>query len=1485
MACNDTRPLTQAQIVDGLNPRTGVTKAIRPFTGEATPENLIDYLNREVYPVLRAAREKLNEIYQQVADQAPSANPLSYFFSVSTVNADPTAGFIRLNQAVQNTATVIRVSEQNARLVSTLVWLDVMAGSATVPIGVVTISDSIDPSRFVRFNLNSMVDNGSYWDLTVTPVESSHPNPFVADESVVIGFIPSIATGGVVAAPGVAAPPDSEYVLGAADVDLPNGRVASDSVEIDVDATVAGTITWNLRDGSVDVARLEDQLAGTICAQALTATAPPRFWDGSLLAGAGIDWTPRLSNGPSPVPLSVDASVREQVFSNSLATSIAVALPTERVAGQRIHIVVQGTAFLSAGLSPLVTPAGWTRVIENGISSMSGVVFERILDGTETSPLTITTSVASTHLAHVQLISDGSTTLPAQASQRSTVGTTNDPPAVSPTTGIARYLSLQYLLIDAEQVLADPAGFPSGYNNRDQFVQTGGGFVDGTIAYASLEASAVTGSIDPATWTIPTSGNTFSFNVAVPPLSTYALDVSASGAQIASSVSVNPFVYAAPNRNRAWSDMLDSSLSYTSSIVSGSFPVSTTRACLTSDTRSLTHSFACPPEMLAPELATRALLWITTCIGSTITTPTGWTLVASVNTAGSRQSCYLQDIAAGGAPAANPVAITVGTSCKVFGQFKTLVDYDQATPPEAITATVAAATSLDMGTLTPSWGLASNDYTLTIGFTNETTGTAVVFPAGYTGGTQTQISGAAAADDGGFAIAHQQIRGTSEDPAAITWTGASDAHALLVGVAPARTGKISVNLSTLPQILPVMTQEPPAQEPGEFIPRGWHNALRSNPRTGGASTFWDVGDFANFGLDGPTTSSPQIRSGDAVFRIRGTNQVSVIGDTIAVLAANGGNASVQSTTNDVKLQASANVSLETGGLPRVVIASTGEWTTPAGANLNVFTHRGAGTPPTWGFVALGSLATQAANTFVANATAGVAVPTAVASNAEGVMGRTSGNIQSIDSAVQTALIRAAGSVFWASCAADQVLCRSGAGNLGFQSLPLTALASQVADTFVGRLAGAGAPTAQTLSSLASTSIVYDAASHTFQSAALTGDVTAAQNSNTTAIAAGVIVDADVNAAAAIALTKLAPWVELEHATTSGTINNLVRTGDARSIMLVPSAALAVTGVASGNVGDMIALNRQGATSTLTLNDNDVGSTATNRFAHYKDANIRLGDDELALYLATDLTSGGTNDKRWMCFTHRAPFCNTTTNVVNDTIVHDGTDWQVKVGGNTGRLLRTRVYATAVVGATHTFLAESSFALVDVVSSGGGGGACANPAAGECALGSGGGSGIWVAAVWPITTATVTYTVGTGAASAASGNISSITDGTNSISVPGGSAGTSIASGTTNTYLLGGSSVSNPTIVGTPTPTNYDGTTLHSNNGGPAHRDSGTSGLSGAGAPSPYGGGGVGGRIASGIGIAGAAHGAGGGGAISFNAGGAFAGGASPSGIIVIREYS
>jgi len=199
VACDD-RQLTEAQRQAALTQqsRAGVQRAVRPFTGSPTLPNLIDYLNREVYPALRSSRAAVNDIYRQVTDNAPSGNPLGHYFSTETANADPTVGRLRLDSATQNAATTVRLSQNNARLVDVAPWLDVMAGSSTAPLGVITLSDSIDPTRYLRFDLQAMVDQGAYWDLTVTPIESSHVNPFVDGEAIVIGFIPGVASTGAV---------------------------------------------------------------------------------------------------------------------------------------------------------------------------------------------------------------------------------------------------------------------------------------------------------------------------------------------------------------------------------------------------------------------------------------------------------------------------------------------------------------------------------------------------------------------------------------------------------------------------------------------------------------------------------------------------------------------------------------------------------------------------------------------------------------------------------------------------------------------------------------------------------------------------------------------------------------------------------------------------------------------------------------------------------------------------------------------------------------------------------------------------------------------------------------------------------------------------------------------------------------------------------------------------------------------------------------
>ncbi len=212
-ACAD-RQLSEAQRQAGTQQQRGTLPGIRPFTGTPTPERIADYLNRELFPLVKQARNKLEQVFLPVIDSAPSANPLAYYFSVDTTNADPTSGFLRLDNATQESATTIRISQSNGRLQDVAPWLEVMSGSSTSPLGVVTLADTINPQgRFVRYDLTGMVDQGTYWDLTVVPVESTHPNPFVDNGPVVLGFIPGVASTGTTVSPGAITPIADETLL------------------------------------------------------------------------------------------------------------------------------------------------------------------------------------------------------------------------------------------------------------------------------------------------------------------------------------------------------------------------------------------------------------------------------------------------------------------------------------------------------------------------------------------------------------------------------------------------------------------------------------------------------------------------------------------------------------------------------------------------------------------------------------------------------------------------------------------------------------------------------------------------------------------------------------------------------------------------------------------------------------------------------------------------------------------------------------------------------------------------------------------------------------------------------------------------------------------------------------------------------------------------------------------------------------------------
>lgn len=133
------------------------------------------------------------------------------------------------------------------------------------------------------------------------------------------------------------------------------------------------------------------------------------------------------------------------------------------------------------------------------------------------------------------------------------------------------------------------------------------------------------------------------------------------------------------------------------------------------------------------------------------------------------------------------------------------------------------------------------------------------------------------------------------------------------------------------------------------------------------------------------------------------------------------------------------------------------------------------------------LSTRGANTLMGNNTGSPAVPQDINVQTESLVGRSSGNITTFLSSLNSAPIRAGGSLFFASAAEGQVLRRPTGGSLGFGQITEEHISGEIPQSKIG---------------------------------ALTGDVTKSGGSSVTSIAPGVIVNSDVSGSAAIATSKL-----------------------------------------------------------------------------------------------------------------------------------------------------------------------------------------------------------------------------------------------------------------------------------------------------------------------------------------------------------------------------
>lgn len=122
---------------------------------------------------------------------AGSAIAIPYTFSTTTTDSDPGAGYLRLNQATQNTATVIRTDLSGSNGSDYTNFLELVDDSTSSIKGYILLQKVNDSSKFLLFSVSSLASPSGYRNITVVNVASSAASPFSNGDSIVFKFTPN----------------------------------------------------------------------------------------------------------------------------------------------------------------------------------------------------------------------------------------------------------------------------------------------------------------------------------------------------------------------------------------------------------------------------------------------------------------------------------------------------------------------------------------------------------------------------------------------------------------------------------------------------------------------------------------------------------------------------------------------------------------------------------------------------------------------------------------------------------------------------------------------------------------------------------------------------------------------------------------------------------------------------------------------------------------------------------------------------------------------------------------------------------------------------------------------------------------------------------------------------------------------------------------------------------------------------------------------
>jgi hypothetical protein len=113
---------------------------------------------------------------------------ISYSFSTTTTDSDPGAGFLRLDNATQNTATTIRADLLDRFGTDWTAALDTFDDSTSTVRGFIRLISETTPTRWLLFTVSALAAPSGYRNITVACIASSAASPFSDGEVIRLQF-------------------------------------------------------------------------------------------------------------------------------------------------------------------------------------------------------------------------------------------------------------------------------------------------------------------------------------------------------------------------------------------------------------------------------------------------------------------------------------------------------------------------------------------------------------------------------------------------------------------------------------------------------------------------------------------------------------------------------------------------------------------------------------------------------------------------------------------------------------------------------------------------------------------------------------------------------------------------------------------------------------------------------------------------------------------------------------------------------------------------------------------------------------------------------------------------------------------------------------------------------------------------------------------------------------------------------------------------